>query len=435
MTVQRILAILLVALAAVAIADISLAQEADQGEVEFSGQVVDEETGQPIEEYHLQWGYTDPQDPTRIIWTEAAFLGPRREGRFKETSPSWNSKSFGLRVVAEGYLPTKVTDQPVVPPAKVEKQIIRLRKAPEIHGRVLDHTGRAVSNARLFLSYQQKLDLLDDRLGFFSAATAETDATGHFTLRGDPHEATGLVVTASVLRVWSTNLPVDLSNVIIRLPEPASLLIRYDIKGAPLGGKFLLDLSRWEKSNAACSIASLQHQVVTNSSSVLLTNLPSGEFNIARLAPWQGGGFVCDRQNVKLASGKTNVVEFVRKNGQRIIGRVLGLKQSGIQSADVYVRPPEAAANPNTLGDMRLACLDTVACRDDGGFQTATIPPGTYKLIVYAYKPPEPSTVHSTGVPTPDFAGEMTVTIKEAGRPLHVEIKLKARSEFPPRSR
>ncbi len=95
--------------------------------IRFSGQVTDRETGDVIEQYALQYGLPDPDDPSQIKWREPT-PNRRKDSRFETGAHVGEGKRAWLRVVAEGYLPQPVTAEPLVAPANVLNLSVRLTR-------------------------------------------------------------------------------------------------------------------------------------------------------------------------------------------------------------------------------------------------------------------------------------------------------------------
>ncbi|NQT20564.1 MAG: sigma-70 family RNA polymerase sigma factor [Planctomycetes bacterium] len=77
--------------------------------IELSGRVVDDETGEPIEQYWLQRGWPSAKEPSKIAWSGAEYWSRRRNDRFSWRTRERIGTTRCLRVLADGYLPEPVT--------------------------------------------------------------------------------------------------------------------------------------------------------------------------------------------------------------------------------------------------------------------------------------------------------------------------------------
>lgn len=118
-----------------------------------------------------------------------------------------------------------------------------------------------------------------------------------------------------------------------------------------------------------------------------------------------------------LAAGKTTEVEFVRREGAVITGRVTGLPNSAVPGVFLHVEP----AN-KTEGKRRLV-LDLLTCEPSGEFTTARIPPWKYLVVAAAYRP-EGRIIYG-GIRRADFSGAVEVTVPSSGRlePVVIEMR------------
>jgi hypothetical protein len=406
---------------------------AEQAWVEFRGRVVDAETGFPIEQFTLQWGWPDPTDPKRIGWGGAMSYSARRlDGQFYERSGMEKGKKVGLRVLADGYLP-----QPVVPEILVEAPttwvnlVVRLKRGGEIGGRVLDYAGKPVPDAIVYLAGNQMLYLMDgttdEKSVRFSGSTAVTDAQGRFALSGGGGEKNRLVVTSEPLAVWTAAVPEAGLEATITLPQPAAIKIRFEVPGAGDEVRFHLHLKTWEMEGWKQAVDARRYLNVPNSGEKALTNLTPGTYDLARTKQLRvgnrGQGAFLDRRNVTLEAGKTTEIQLVRKTGQPIAGQLMGLKDTGVAGAFVFVKDGKATGDPRGLmADSKLATFDALACAVDGQFKTETLPPGEYTVVAEAYKPDNSG---RRGERLPDYVGTAKVTVGEGGPPPQVRIEMK----------
>jgi hypothetical protein len=391
---------------------------------------VDDQTGEPIDGFALEWGAAYPQKPDEIVWGFGFTIERRGDGRF-QTQRNWETeRKVWLRVVAGGYLPEPVTPKPVVWPARLTNLVVRLKRGGELHGIVLDHTGKPVAGANVFLTGVAPLSLTDGKDGHFKGSTAATDAEGRFALRGAGTPGERVVVSADTLQFWFAPEAEPGKELKITLPEPATLIVCYDIPDDVPKTQLRLQLKTWELSHVK-EVTCIQEPTVMNQSRIVLTNLAPGTYDLARPKMLRVGteahGLFCDRLTVVLQAGQTQRVDFVRATGHPIRGEVVGLKDANAPVAFIYVRSAEATGDPRRIEERMLPLFDAVTCDEAGRFSTARLEPGTYTIVVEAFIPEPHSHTIDTGIRLPDYIGTAKVTVSAVTSPAPVKIELSPR--------
>ncbi|MHC4399204.1 MAG: carboxypeptidase regulatory-like domain-containing protein [Planctomycetota bacterium] len=410
----------------------------DTMQVEFRGRVVDDETGQPVERFGWEWGWPTSDDSPEMGWGGiTSGSSRRRDGKFQSRVGRPDGKRVNLRILADGYVPQPVVPKPVVVPAQLLDLVVRLKRGPEIRGRVLDHTGAPVAGAKVFLSGVRRVSLADGEVERYSGSQAETDDQGRFAIRGAGEGTRGIVVSAPKLHVWKAPLPKPGQEATIKLPEPASLTIHYDIEGGEDEATFRLELKTWELEDWRGVARSVQRRHVPNRGKVVMRNLAPGTYDLGRMKSVQighlGQGHYCFRCDVTVGPGQAAEVRLVRKEGRRISGMVVKPDVGNLAGAFVYVKPAEATGDPRRFtAEVRLDTFDFLGCKINDQFQTEIIPPGEYTVVVEAYKPEDRNGVMTTGMQSPDFVGTAKVTVNKEGPPPAVLIELKTWRETKP---
>jgi hypothetical protein len=392
---------------------------------EFQGHVVDDETGEPVTDFRVQLGMASPQKPEEISWSQE-FHGPvlRQPGFFSLQSIK-KGKTWA-RVLADGYLPQPVTAEPVVSPVHITDLVVRLKRGGELRGIVRNHAGRAVAGARVFLATEQSLDLTDGNPGqTFRGSTAITDAEGRFTLRGvGGTEQKVVVLSADGLQIWIAPKAETGQELKITLPEPATLIVRYDIPDDAPKTQLRLQLKTWELSSMK-GVTFVQQPTVTNQGQVVLTDLAPGTYDLTRTKMLRVGteahGQFYGRSTVVLQAAQTQQVDFVRTTGFPVRGEVVGLTDANASGAFIYVRSAEATGDPRKLQELMLPLFDVTMC-DQAGLE-----PGTYTIVVEAFIPEPPSHTIDTGIRLPDYIGTAKVTVSAVTPPEPVKIDLSPR--------
>jgi hypothetical protein len=139
---------------------------------------------------------------------------------------------------------------------------------------------------------------------------------------------------------------------------------------------------------------------VPNAGQIIFTNLAPGTYNFSRTKT--GGTTNCgyafifgnplkvvqfNPQTILLKPGQTQQVNMVRSTGQRVQGRVTGMRSiTNTAGAFLYVASANAIRNPNDFKTNNLEpCYDAVFLDTNELFQTALLEPGTYTLVAEVY--------------------------------------------------
>jgi len=396
---------------------------------ELGGSVVDDETGEPVTDFWLQAGAADPKDPAKVTWS-FGHVGPiiGQIGRF--SLQSW-SRWTTWRVLADGYLPEQVVKVPLFPSTRAGDLVVRLKRGGALNGLVLDHKGRPVADASVFLVTEQRLDLTDGvPNSTFRGSTASTDASGRFALRGlSGAEQKVVVFLADGLEAGFSRKLEPGQEWEITLPEPAALLVRLDIPGA--GAEAWLGLRR-RGQPAPFQYSLMGSELkpsVPNPGQILLTNLTPGEYDFNRTKMLRVPGVFargawCDRQTLFLKPGETQRVDLVRSAGYPLHGEVTGLDQTTARGGHVYVRSPGATGDARARSEWSLPCFDALTFGADGRFETARLEPGNYTVVVEVFEPEPPSSVFRSGIRLPNYTGIAKVTITADTPPPLVKIPI-----------
>ena len=340
-----------------------------------------------------------------------------------------------------------------------------------VRGRVLDHEGKPVKDARVFLRGPGTLQVLngdidwhmpngnwgggdlsvgddDPRLrrwiGNVTREVVRTDADGRFRLDGLGRDCSHVIVLAPQLYVWAVPLPAGDArrDMTVRLPQPATLKVVMDIPGAIQRNEMrpLYDSVRWPRTVPPEKDAWIHLRLMTknmdgwkdlgdfsqirpvaNPGELVFANLTPGRYDFLRIKEFslghRGQGAFCDRQqDLNLSPGETKVIRLVRTRGQRVEGEVRGLPKDS-PGAWIAVRSAKNEEPKKMIDQRLLSNADFLTYQNDAKFLTSLLEPGQYRIVAHAYQPElEPKlrmqTVQ-TGVRRPDFIGTALVTIED----------------------
>jgi len=293
---------------------------------------------------------------------------------------------------------------------------------------VLDHTGKPIVNAAVYLAGAQVLSLTNgrndvDRGGSrFQGSKTFSNREGRFTLSGGGDAKDRLVVVSDGL-AWLVQ-PQAGQEQRIQLPQPATVSIKYDIEGAARLGVFRLELRTWEMPEWKGVATSERLIECENGKDVTVSDLTPGEYDVCRLIERLrvgdlGRSAMCDR-NLNLNIAQTATLEFVRPKGSAVSGQVLGLKEANLPGAFVQVRPESVTGNPRAKDEWKLTVFDALTTGPDGQFKTSRIAPGTYMVTAEAYGRDN----GRSGWRLPSLVGKTKVVVPETGQAEPVRIEL-----------
>lgn len=405
----------------------------------------------------------DPVPPRAEVWFE---LGRRKSEVFKVTGPGQlrvrvrRAAGGGLDVVqitssdepgpsafidGSGQVIDHGTGGPPKPfrlaargaaDGVLRRSYIRAKEQSKVlHGRIVDHSGHPVSGAEVFFTSEVAIDIENGAVRGSSERHQVTDAEGRFVLEGAGERARdSIVVLAPHLHAFLLpslshgKTTAHVANLQLSLPEPATLVLRYDIPGDLDEAEIRAQLATWDMPEWRGKLECTQRVSVEQGGEVVLSNLLPGTYDISRdkglrASRELGHTAMCDRQTMVLGSGERQIVEFVRKRGARVSGRVLGLEKTAGWKAIVYIREADASGDP--MGqDWQQTTFDGQVTGEDGNFETALLEPGEYLAVAHVYKPLTEQQRHSTGWILPSLVGTARFTVPGEGSPAALEVEM-----------
>ena len=414
--------------------------------IAISGRVIDDATGKPVTNFSVQGGQVDAKDPAKITWGYWMMSGGSRPNGDFSANLNW-SAGGRARILAGGYVSQPIlTELPKDAGVRITGLVVRLKRGRQVSGHVLDHAGRPVKDAGVYVVLPSISNVSGGKAQGMggeenkNAIRVATDADGAFTVTGIGEDAQRIAISCAAVDLWVVAVPkgdAAVENLEVRLPQPGKLIVHYDIAGAPEKAALFMQLHTWEMPGWS-GVQNNRHDAIRQHAETVLDNLPPGDYTIDRtqsLGLKHNDEAWLDRRTVKVEAGKTTVLDFVRPKGAPITGQIIGLDQGEVAKAkptrvDVRVGPPQG-----TRWDA--VCFDRVGMEPgdkpmDGKFTTERIPPGQYNVRAEVYIPETEEQRHSTGIIPPGFEGEVLVTVPEEGLPEPVKIPL-ARFKFPAR--
>lgn len=407
--------------------------------LEVRGKVVDDETGEPVPRFIVQGGRADPQDPKQFVWgfTEGRTESANPEGAFSEVLGP--EKGWWKRVIAPGYQPQPITNRPYDGENGTIDVVIRLKRGREVAGRVLDHRGRPIAGASVFLvGGRGQVNLTGGKaLRPYGPGDEDetvhkvaTDDQGRFALTGGGRDIDKVAVSAAApgVDLWVVPAPEPARPLEIRLPEPGRIVVRYDIPGDDRVATIFSQLLREPLGGHWNSASNIREERAINGGVATLDNVTPGTYHICRRKSLQlenlGMMPFLENRGVKVGPGKTVEVDFTRPKGAPVEGEVAGLKAHKLSGAMVYLRRKEAPADPDLIDALRTGKMEALTVDAGGKFVTPKLPPGPYVVEVEAYEPEPPGARRFGGRMGPSHRATAEVVVPEDGPAPKVRIEL-----------
>jgi hypothetical protein len=417
--------------------------------VRVAGSVVDDATGELVELFGVQKAQFLPDKSDAPRWTGASGPGTQGKGQFAFRDFVPAGQKIWARIIADGYEPTAITPEPIIAPAEAGRLVVRLRRGTAVAGVVLDHLGRPVQGATVYLAGRTPLNLENHRpYRPFYDTKSLTDPNGRFSLNGVTFVEEHLIIVSDSIQVWKSPLPMPGEQAVVRLPEPARFELGYATTEGGPDATFQLQY---------VSLGPQQPPPIGMLARVECTEtfqLKSGALHTTELSP---GAYMLTRtKSVKISNilrtrgadplpfgvdaGKTFRTKLDRSHGSPITGRILGLESAGIERAFITITTGDANFDPRM--PMKSRVFDFLASGSGGSFTTETLSPGNYTVVIEAYLPGQNigsmilaagnqaaasspiGDVGPGGWPIPALVGSAKVTVPKAGAAPEVLIEV-----------
>ncbi len=295
----------------------------------LSGRVVNNATDGAVTDYTLQFGTADPNGSDEVIWgpalpaplMEVSGSNPSDPSQF--WGESFRSGKVWARVLAGGYVPALLTPTPVGAPLRLTNLVVRMKSGSDLRGTVVDHTGKPATGIEVYLADTEYFSLLNVEARRTQESRATTDANGRFTLSGGNGTEQRVVVASPDGQLFAVAPKVAPDrDVTISLPQPATLIVRYDIPDDAPVTRINFNYETHNPDPAVWTNLSLGvRPAITNGQETMLTNVTPGTYHFMRgktgmLPSWLGGGglraAILEQGTLTLVSGQTQRVDFVR---------------------------------------------------------------------------------------------------------------------------
>ena len=395
--------------------------------IKVKGVVVDAKDGKPITKFTIQAGKISDDGAGDITWGFSQSGQTSEDGSFTTTlrlHEGWTG-----RIIADGFEPMPILA--MAPPVGKEsiEVTLRLKRGRIIHGVVLGHEGKPLAGAGVFRIGPTGLRLRagsawksfgDDEVDD-SANPSVTDAKGRFELSTGGVDR--IAVSDVSLDAWPFSIPEDPGEkIVIRLPEPATMTIEYDIDGAVEEDEIFFQTLRFREPLWKGLEVTAQ-QPIKNGGKLVMKGLVPGPYQFARNKTIRLGGMgigaFIGRTFVDLKPGEQRTLKFVRPKGARLAGEVELPEGVKLYGTLIKVKSAKKMIDP-TDGKERDVEVAGVALKPDGTYLTERIAPGKYILTAEAYVEPDPADRLRTGRMGPGYSAQVEVEVPEGGGPVNL---------------
>ena len=346
---------------------------------------------------------------------------------------------FGLAPVisAEAVIDSPVQEAINVEAPKTDPKSLAWPAGTTVSGRVVDHRGMAVENAEILLLGQERLVVDADKKTWFDnesirqdLPSTRTNANGEFSITREQGEADRIAVIADDPIFWvvpRSGLQ-QADKIELKLPASGTLAVHCELPNnsfaLPVTIESLsFDGLTWKRD---ILIFDSSNYSLVNPGEKIFEQLPPGQYAVQfheksktdrSSTPLIG----MDRKLVEVTSGSQSNVNFDRKIGRPLHGRVLGLENVELKCAFLTIR----SKGPDEVWDMnghrirRTVAFGVIPIESDGQFTTDPIPPGKYDAELYAIRASTPTLSRQSS----DFFGRDEFTVPEQGELPQVEIE------------
>lgn len=405
--------------------------QADNLQVE--GKVVDLQTGRPISKFIIQHGKFEGD-------------GPEKTFKVQQENRSWpnphgllavvfNQKGTLARVVAPGYMPHLVLDEPYDGQTGKREVTVRMRPGWPVKGRLLDASKQPVAGASLFLvggrmlgpniadgkawHWPEDFDPLEDD----AYTKAVTDRDGRFVLKHAGGFESAIAVSAPGCDFWLHKPVPRLGKTCeIVLPAPGRLVVRYDVEGDEPETTVAISFAA-----GARDAHNRRERKVTNRGRLVLDDLAPGSYQVARQKTIKVGQVsrtaIVASVSATVESGKTAEVALAQPSGTTVEGEVIGLDRLKLPGALLYVVKPESAGQAMQVQIIQEA-VQALTCDATGRFTTFRLAPGKYAIVAAGYRPRPGGQVQPYD--PPDYRAAGSVTVPANGPAPRVRIEMPA---------
>ncbi len=401
--------------------------------LQVQGKVVDLETGRPIGNYILQHGHFEAggSGKTFKLQTESRSW-PNPDGLL---AVNFTQKGILARVVAPGYMPHLILDEPYDGQAGKREITIRMRPGWPVKGRLLDASRKPVAGASLFLVGGRMLgpNIADGKAWHWpendhpleddAYTKAVTDRDGRFVLKHAGGFESAIAVSAPGLDFWLyRSVPRLGKSCEIVLPTPGRLVVRYEIEGDEPETTVAI-----ETRPGTADAHNRRERKVTNRGRLVLDDLAPGSYQVARQKTIKVGQVsrtaIVASVSATVESGKTAEVALVQPSGTTVEGEVIGLDRLKLPGALLYVVKPESAGQAMQVQIIQEA-VQALTCDATGRFTTFRLAPGKYAIVAAGYRPRPGGQVQPFD--PPDYRAAGSVTVPANGPAPRVRIEMPA---------
>jgi hypothetical protein len=167
-------------------------------------------------------------------------------------------------------------------------------------------------------------------------------------------------------------------------------------------------------------LQSSRYVPIDNPGKLVLAGMTPGKYQLCRRP-----GRMLERHMFELKPGEVKAIDYVRKSGARVRGKVTWPADAKIESIVVSVVGEEVHKSPFDQFEWNTVYA-ALSPGEDGAFLTERISPGTYQLQAYAFKPLTPEQQRRTGAIAPSYHAQLKIEVPAEGELAVADLALKA---------
>ena len=148
---------------------------------------------------------------------------------------------------------------------------------------------------------------------------------------------------------------------------------------------------------------------IANPGKLVLASLAPGKYQLCRRP-----GRILEQYLFELKPGEKKTIDYVRKTGARVRGKVTWPAETKLASIVVSVTGETSQKSPFAPYEWKTVYA-SLSPGEDGTFLTERIPPGTYLLQAYAFRPLTEEQTYRTGPTPPSFQAQVRIEVPAEG--------------------
>ena len=384
------------------------------------GTVVEEETGKPINDYHVFVGNIRKNySPGDIGWqSESTEMNKPTENSFEETTMFFNADGYRIRIDADGY--ESYVSRDIKPGEESITIEAKLKKSVGLTGTVLLPDGSPAAGTKIYLAgdgtYIQVSGPPNSDLLRWRTVAATADAQGKFTIYPKPGESFALYLEHPQGLLW-VNRDIFLKDSNITLRGYANMTLHVPpVQAQELEERLWLNSMDLGRDGFGSIDYQAELRTKTKDGKIAFENIVAGkyELQISSKSPdhtWVRGSTAWHTLEMpfEISAGENKTLDInAALKGPKVVGKLRLPEEytETFQARDWSYNRVELGTIEINDKITKLAVWLKIDPENPrrGIFEFNSVPPGKYVFLTRLAKAPADTSVSSNGF-TPVFGG------------------------------